>query len=71
MECDDSVHNSFVKVVHEKVESVVPFVSDTVKTYNSLKSDNCYCATIAYHVELNAISGGRKESGQPPRKKDV
>ena len=44
MECDDSVHNSFVKVVDEKVvsdkvKSVVPFVSKTVKTDNSLKSD--------------------------------
>ena len=35
MKCDDSVHNRFVKVVHENVKSVVPFVFEKVKTDNS------------------------------------
>ena len=30
-----------------------------------------YCATIAYLVELNAITGGHQESCQRPRKIDV
>ena len=37
MECDDSVQNSSV---HTKVRSVVPFVSETVKTGNSCGRDN-------------------------------
>ena len=40
MECDNNINNSVVKVVSDTVKSVIPFDSQTVKTGNSLQSDN-------------------------------